>query len=74
MTMKALRLIALVAFTWLLHSHLTAQTVTSKNSGEWNDSTTWEGGKVPSSSDAVVIQITHTVTLKNKGGSGQNLT
>jgi len=38
-------------------------TVTSKQSGPWSDTNTWNGGAVPGSGDTVTIQSGHTVTF-----------
>ncbi|MGB8191909.1 MAG: G8 domain-containing protein [Chitinophagaceae bacterium] len=43
--------------------HLLAQTITSAQSGNWNNTATWTGGVVPGASNDVVIDAGHTVTF-----------
>jgi hypothetical protein len=39
--------------------------ITSVKTGNWNDGTTWTGGSVPGSSDDVIINDGHTVTISS---------
>ena len=56
----AIRLLLMVLF---VSSFANAATITSTQSGNWNATTTWVGGVVPSSGDAVIIAANHTVTV-----------
>lgn len=40
-----------------------AQTVTSARNGAWNDPATWEGGNVPTLSNASLVMVNHDVTV-----------
>jgi len=40
-----------------------ASTITSAQSGDWADTTTWAGGVVPAATDSVIIANGHTVTI-----------
>jgi hypothetical protein len=42
---------------------LSASTISSTKTGNWNDPLTWVGNAVPSSADDVVIATTHTVSI-----------
>lgn len=43
--------------------YVNGQTITSAQSGNWDQTSTWMGGVVPGSSNDVVIAATHTVTF-----------
>lgn len=47
--------------------------ITSKRSGNWNSTSTWNGGAIPTANDAVVISDGHTVTI-NVNAVCRNLT
>jgi len=47
--------------------------ITSRKSGNWNSASTWNGGSVPTSSDAVIISDGHTVTI-NANAVCRNIT
>jgi hypothetical protein len=47
--------------------------ITSKKSGDWNSTSTWNGGSVPNSNSQVIISDGHTVTI-NTNAMCRNLT
>ncbi|MBL7815437.1 MAG: T9SS type A sorting domain-containing protein [Saprospiraceae bacterium] len=46
-----------------------AATIYSSQSGEWNNSTIWQGGVVPTATDDVVIGIGTSIAISTSGGS-----
>jgi hypothetical protein len=50
-----------------------AGNITSAQSGNWNDVTTWVGGAIPTSGDNVTVANGHTVTI-NSAAYSKNLT
>ena len=53
----------LTALLLLFGTVLNAQTHTSVKSGNWSDATVWNVGTVPASTDDVVINTSHTITV-----------
>jgi hypothetical protein len=53
----------------LLANLLHATIITSNQTGNWNNPTTWVGNAVPSSADDVVIATTHTVSIDAISGA-----
>ena len=70
--MKNSLFIFVILFSTLLSVNLFSQ-ITSKKSGNWNSTSTWNGGSVPTSIDQVTISDGHTVTI-NANASCRNLT
>ena len=59
----------------LLYSNAYSQsTVTSTQSGNWTDGSTWVGGSAPSNGDNIVIDDSHDVTLNTTGVTINSLT
>lgn len=56
------KLFTILLFSVLLFSQSKAQTITSAQSGNWNDAATW-GGTVPTAANDVIIASGHTVTV-----------
>ena len=46
----------------------------SIKSGRWNDASTWSCGRIPTSSDNVVITATHTVNVPTGNHQVKNIT
>ncbi len=69
--MKQILLIVLLMF---ILNRLSAQTITSMQSGNWNDPATWVGNSVPGSANDVVVAATHTVTMNVSGSTVNGLT
>lgn len=42
---------------------LKSQTITSDQSGDWDDTNTWDLGRIPADGDDIIIALGHTVTL-----------
>jgi len=63
--MRNFKIVSLVLFVSLLSFSAFGQktTIYSSGNGGWMSTTSWAGGVVPTSSDFVVIQVGHTVTL-----------
>ena len=57
------KLLFLIIIIFALTSANIYSQITSKRSGSWNSTSTWNGGAVPTSSDAVVISDGTTVTV-----------
>lgn len=70
--MKKLILFYLISISLMFNSNDIFSQSTSKQSGNWNSSSTWNGG-VPGSSDDVTISNGHTVTI-NTNATCKNLT
>lgn len=70
--MKKSLFIFVIFFSTLLSVNLFSQ-ITSKKSGNWNSTSTWNGGSIPTSNDQVTISDGHTVTI-NTNASCRNLT
>ncbi|MBK8699634.1 MAG: hypothetical protein IPN29_08830 [Saprospiraceae bacterium] len=62
---KSWRLKELLMLTWvfILFGSTTQGQIYSSQSGDWSVPSTWVGGMTPSSSDKVIIQAGHNVTL-----------
>ncbi|MFA5404573.1 MAG: T9SS type A sorting domain-containing protein [Ignavibacteria bacterium] len=71
--MKKLILFSLISTSVILFSTDSFSQITSKNSGNWNSPSTWNGGAVPGSSSQVIISDGHTVTI-NTNAVCRNLT
>jgi len=71
--MKKSLIIFLSAILFLIFLADGFSQITSKKSGNWNSASTWNGGAVPTSSDAVIISDGHTVTI-NANAVCRNLT
>jgi hypothetical protein len=71
--MKKIILFSLIITSVMLFSTDLFSQITSKKSGNWNSTTTWNGGSVPSSSSEVIISDGHTVTI-NTNAVCRNLT
>jgi hypothetical protein len=57
----------------LLIPFVGSEAVTSRNSGNWSDSTTWSGGVLPGTSQSAII-TTHTVTVDGFAASASSIT
>ncbi|TXC81433.1 PKD domain-containing protein [Luteibaculum oceani] len=53
--MRIVQLLVLLPLFFVIPSQLAAKTIQANASGNWNDGSTWKGGKVPTSSDDVEI-------------------
>ena len=59
---KKMALPILLFFIFIFNNIVWGQ-ITSSQSGDWNSTSTWSGGVVPSSGSAVIISSNHTVTV-----------
>jgi hypothetical protein len=51
----------------------TGSVIISIKTGDWEDPTTWDAGRVPNANDIVIVDTAHTVSL-NGAGSAKNVT
>jgi hypothetical protein len=51
----------------------TGSAIISIKTGDWEDPTTWDAGRVPNANDTVIVDTGHTVSL-NGAGSAKNVT
>lgn len=61
--LKQVKVIVSILFFICSSSSLYSATITSNQTGNWSSTSTWQGGVVPVSGDAVVITNSHTITL-----------
>lgn len=76
-------ILLIIGISVLIFSTNIFSQITSKKSGNWNASSTWNGGSIPSFSDQVVISDGHTVTITSnafcrnltigQGGAGSSI-
>ncbi|MBU0672667.1 MAG: right-handed parallel beta-helix repeat-containing protein, partial [Candidatus Margulisbacteria bacterium] len=67
--MKYLKLLIFVFVLFLFASAVQAATITSAASGYWNDTGTWVGSVIPSSTDSIVISSGHEVLFDRNDSS-----
>lgn len=67
--MKQLRLSTIIFLLFIVSSQLEGATCTSQGDGDWDNAATWSCGRVPNSTDDVVIQPTHEINLDTDAGS-----
>ena len=60
--------------TLLSAATVSAATITSTQSGNWNSGSTWDSGSVPTNADDVIIATTHTVNVINSTGVAESIT
>lgn len=58
-----LRKAILLFLLQFVNFHLSAATFISDRTGDWNDPTTWVEGSIPTTSDDIIIDATHVVTI-----------
>ena len=59
--MKPIKILTILSFVLALAASVQAATITSAQSGYWNDIGTWIGGVIPNSTDEVIIASGHNV-------------
>ena len=64
--MKKILLICLI--TLFSAATVSAATITSTQSGNWNSGSTWDSGVVPTNADDVIIATGHTVNVIKTSG------
>jgi len=71
--MKKFILFSLISLSVLFYSTDSFSQISSRQSGNWSSTTTWNGGNVPGFNDQVVISNGHTVTI-NTNVTCRNIT
>ena len=69
-TMKTMQRMAVVILAVLAAADSWAGNIFAAKSGDWTNTTTWTGGVVPKSGDAVFIDNSRVVTLSNATNNG----
>ena len=69
--MKKILLLVLSLFTSIT---LAQETITTAQTGDWDQESTWSGGTIPSNGDNIVVASSHTLTLNVSGVSLRSIT